>query len=140
MTGPPRPYEVLANRLNGWVSNSDSCRVGLNQTKSFVEICAGIPGGQAVELQTIGGYPSPISFQWLATDQSDVETGCISTIASLSSGASISLQLTRGSMYSLEQQAGWSSFSISNTIFDEGAIFSAFTSAEYYGRLVNYFF
>ena len=142
--GPAFPLllnQIYANRLNGWVPASDSCRVGLNQTISFVEICAGIPGRNATELQTTGGYPTPISFQWLSTSQDDVETGCRSAIVSLSSGASISLQLTKGSVYSLEQQTGWSSFSVSNTIFDVGHIFSGYSkSKDAYEGLVNFFF
>ncbi|ESO09147.1 hypothetical protein HELRODRAFT_169090 [Helobdella robusta] len=128
-TNPSSLEDVIHdNSRNALHTTSNLCRVTLDSSWNFVEVCAGVGPSSVVRLQSLGAYLSPVGFDWLGTSQNGLETGCRSSALRFTSGVSFRLNVLSGELSSPDRQAGWSSFSISNAMKFYSDFFSGYSS------------
>ena len=125
LSNPVTEKVVYSNKLNG-LTLDNKCRMASDYSLNFVEVCASVALSKSVQMQTNGAFPSSIGFDWLSTLHNGLETGCRSAILMFTKGVSFSLNLAAGTITSPMQQAGWSSFSITNSMLYNSDLFSGY--------------
>jgi len=83
----------------------------------YVEACAGINAGQTANLRVVGAAPMSVGMTWDSTLQNGIETVCRSAMVQPHSGASLSLSLDSGSVFSDSNNlASFTVFSLTNSM------------------------
>ena len=131
---------IFANSRNSFNPSTGTSKMSLASSYNFIEVCAGVPTGETAHIETVGGFPTPISFEWMSTSSNGDITGCRSAIVLMTRGVTLSLRLKSGRIYGVNGQTSWSSFSLNNAGFLVGNVFSGFSPNTYSGLIFQSFF